>query len=454
MAGTRLTCPSCAANLKLATELAPGKKVKCPKCATIITVPAAGAEAQMPAPPPKPAATPPAKTAPKPAQGVQRPRPAAPPPPREEAEENDFEQITEKPRKPAARPGASEDDDEELLTEKPVKKGKKKASPLMFWGVVGGVAAVGAIAFVGFMWWMGVFSSSTGPITKKFQQKEGPTYTVKIKLYPDVGKSVSVDELIASSEAEDEKNASSIKNKSTLTVITAGEPRPKKYKQTYKKAVFEAGGKEIPRALQGRTLIFELENDKYDVTAAGVPPLEKKDFMDVTQQANRPIASILFPKAAVKEGDTWPADFKVLKDFFDLDGEMDEKASTAQVELERVDEKTKVGVIKGTFKLVFRSLTGKKLDGPATFDFTLTLEAPIDGSSTARTVKGEGTMREPIGKGDDAKEKVTKISTKEEVTAETDTPADKEEPLPPHTRLKLFDFQHTLRTMTFHKVKK
>ena len=38
MAGSRLTCPSCDATLKTAAPLPDGKKIKCPKCATLFTV--------------------------------------------------------------------------------------------------------------------------------------------------------------------------------------------------------------------------------------------------------------------------------------------------------------------------------------------------------------------------------------------------------------------------------
>jgi hypothetical protein len=39
MAATVFSCPECGATLKLAQTVAPGKKIKCPKCAAIVTVP-------------------------------------------------------------------------------------------------------------------------------------------------------------------------------------------------------------------------------------------------------------------------------------------------------------------------------------------------------------------------------------------------------------------------------
>src|SRR5436190_16283601 len=40
MSQTSLTCPECGASLRLAATVAPGKKVRCPKCQGIAVVPA------------------------------------------------------------------------------------------------------------------------------------------------------------------------------------------------------------------------------------------------------------------------------------------------------------------------------------------------------------------------------------------------------------------------------
>jgi predicted Zn finger-like uncharacterized protein len=65
-----LVCDNCQAKIRV-PDTAAGKKVKCPKCATVLQVPAADVppEAPAPAPPPAPAAEPVAETPP-PAQGA------------------------------------------------------------------------------------------------------------------------------------------------------------------------------------------------------------------------------------------------------------------------------------------------------------------------------------------------------------------------------------------------
>src|SRR5262245_49631641 len=42
----KLTCPYCGVGLKIADTLPAGKKIKCPKCATVLTVPQANAPAR------------------------------------------------------------------------------------------------------------------------------------------------------------------------------------------------------------------------------------------------------------------------------------------------------------------------------------------------------------------------------------------------------------------------
>ena len=120
-------CSSCQTSLKVADTLA-GKAVKCPKCTSIIRVPASGGSAAAATPPPKStaplrepkAADPGVKAAPAPARPP-TPKPKPKPPPDEEVEElEELDEVDdeEEPEVEAA--------DEEEVDERPRRRGLVK----------------------------------------------------------------------------------------------------------------------------------------------------------------------------------------------------------------------------------------------------------------------------------------------------------------------------------------
>jgi hypothetical protein len=419
MSVTRLTCPSCTTTLKLAAAVAPGKKVKCPKCANVFVVPAAEADTEVQPPPARPSA-PPAKTAPKPRAAVppEPPRRAkAPAPPSDDLDDDDFESLAA-PRKPAkAAPRSDEDDDagapddEELMPKKAAKKGKKKASPMMFWGVIGGGVALVAIAFLAFMYIMGVGPFAPGdvraPITRKQHVADTTPYTLKIKHYPDVGKKVNVTSTLdntmvikdydADGEVKKEKTQKTVReHEYTLTVVDVEGGRPKKFEHNYKKAVVKTGDKEAPSPYQGRTIVFELEDGAYKASAAGAPPLAPAQLAELVADANKYLEGdpekIFLPKSAVKIDEKWPIDAKALATMFGK-GVFDDSASKGEGRLDNVTEKDgkKVGQIEIDIKLVFSKSPAPKGD-PPTMDTKINLTTVIDGSSPTWNMQVNGTM--------------------------------------------------------------
>lgn len=112
---TRLNCPACAAALKFGRALDPGQRIKCPRCAAIVTVPAIeGGELE-----PERASRPGA---------IRKGSPSA----------------------KAADIGANDPKDAQARPRKRRKKSKKpKANPALFWGLIGGgAAAVGLLVVV------------------------------------------------------------------------------------------------------------------------------------------------------------------------------------------------------------------------------------------------------------------------------------------------------------------
>lgn len=109
-----VVCPGCSAKLN-APDGAAGKKVKCPKCAGAITIPAPAASADFevvedePAPPPKKPAPAPAAPAKKPVKAVV---------------EEDDEEEDEKPKKKPVKAAVEVDDEDDEEEKKPKKKAK------------------------------------------------------------------------------------------------------------------------------------------------------------------------------------------------------------------------------------------------------------------------------------------------------------------------------------------
>jgi len=133
-------CPGCQTSLKSAGPVEPGKRIKCPKCATVFEL----------------AAAPPAGAA------IQDREPAAPPArERRRRDDDDFED--EPPRRGRSRNEVDDDDNEEDRPRPRRKKRRKKAaSPAMvLWLVLGGV---GLLVLVGggltLVWLLGGFTQA------------------------------------------------------------------------------------------------------------------------------------------------------------------------------------------------------------------------------------------------------------------------------------------------------
>jgi hypothetical protein len=148
MTGTRVSCPACGATLKTSAPLPVGKKIKCPKCATLFAVGAAETRngGQDSALRPKEA------RAPSPSAIRPIPRHKAAPMPRELADDDD---------RPAQRVRERDED----RPSRPAKKRKKRTksvsvSPVLVWSLAGG-GAVAALAIVAILIVTGVFDSGT-----------------------------------------------------------------------------------------------------------------------------------------------------------------------------------------------------------------------------------------------------------------------------------------------------
>jgi len=240
------------------------------------------------------------------------------------------------------------------------------------------------------------------------------SYTIKVKRDPDPGKGTLVKStekhsgtlkiLDGDGKAVQEVKVSEEKEEVyTRTVLERGDKKPKKYKKTFEKAVRTADGKPTTLPYQGRTVVYELKDGKYQASAEGAPELEKHVLDELTKAESNgspDVYDVLLPKKPVGVGDKWTLAGKDIARGF-----ADENVMTLDPEQTRGDARlTKAyqkdghqfGVIEITLKLAITGNNGVTFDPPGTMDMKMTVDAAIDGSSTAGTVTMGGKIE---GKG-------------------------------------------------------
>jgi hypothetical protein len=239
------------------------------------------------------------------------------------------------------------------------------------------------------------------------------TYVVKVKRDPDPGKGTLVKStekhsgtlriLDGTGKAAQEIKVSQEKDEvCTKTVLERGDKKPKKFKKTFAKAVRTTDGKATPLAYQGRTVIYELKDGKYQVSVEGAPELEQHVLDELTRSANGSDldSDLLLPGKPVAVGDKWALAGKdVVKSIADqnvmtLDPEQT-KGDARFTKAYRKDGR-QFGVIEATLKLAIKGNNGVTFDPPGTMEMKLTVDGVIDGSSTAGTVTMTGKLE---GKG-------------------------------------------------------
>ena len=216
-----------------------------------------------------------------------------------------------------------------------------------------------------------------------------------------------------------------------MTVLAKGDKHPAKYKQIYEKASQTAAGKKTPQPYEGRTLVFELKDSKYQVTAEGKPDLPAPMLDMLAQKAsaelNKPTEAETFqPKNPVKVGDSWTLYSKTLAASFGDIGDVDPANAKGQAKLTKVYQKDgkQFGVIDISIKFPVKSAGPLKFDPPATVEMKGSLDGAIDGLSTAKTmtsnikVAGRGPMEDRPDKKKVTMETTMDISVKQEMSGE------------------------------------
>lgn len=245
------------------------------------------------------------------------------------------------------------------------------------------------------------------------------TYTIKLNYRADAGKSYVVKDTDTASNSvtvsdADGKVLQQQKSKTedeavyTTTIIEKGDKRPTKFKRAYEKASRTTDGKKAARPFEGRTVLFELKDGKYQVSAEGTPAIDQGALDELAEKVNGTDDGdeILLPKKPVKVGDKWALDAKAMEKSFAKDGKMalDPEKSKGEGTLVKVYLKDgkQYGVVEYTIKLAIKSAGEVKFEAPATMDVKATMDAVIDGSSGAgrMTMTGKMEGRGVVTQGD------------------------------------------------------
>ena len=241
------------------------------------------------------------------------------------------------------------------------------------------------------------------------------TYTIKFKSDPVAGRSVVVREakketgsvkFFDAAGKLNEYPSTSDDKVYTETVLEQGpkEGSAAKFTRTFEKATETKGDKSRPFSYQGRTVVFERKKNKWWVGVVGKPNLDPEDLASFLERENTEqpsMRALVTPTGPVAVGDRWNISLKLLAAHF-TSVEFNPKESKAECRLVKVYEKDKsrFGVLEVTMHLAIKGLAGlTAVEDTIAMEVKGTIEAAIDGSSTARTetftivVKGKGLFQ-------------------------------------------------------------
>jgi hypothetical protein len=246
------------------------------------------------------------------------------------------------------------------------------------------------------------------------------SYTIKLKLDMDVGKSVDYrssstgtgsikffdldGKLLLESTRESEETTY------RLTVLERDKAgKATRFIRVYDKANELEDGKAKTFSYAGRTLYFEKVGDKFRIGVVGAPPLDAKDIAQLHKKLDKksdsePLLRHLSPGKPVKVGDSWSVPVKPVAEAMD-DMPADVEKSKITATLVKVYKKGKSQF--ATFEIKMNMVLAGKIDKdgesmafdkPGTLTADMMVDAAIDGSTTERkeggtiAIRGEAMM--------------------------------------------------------------
>jgi hypothetical protein len=184
-----------------------------------------------------------------------------------------------------------------------------------------------------------------------------------------------------------------------------GSQKATKLTRKYEKAVETKEGKDTTLPFQGKTVLIEKKGDKYEFRVEGGEELTgeaaealNKEFNKKGQLDDATLVKLLLPDRAVKVGESWQIDSKVIEKAFGEGAELElapgKTAATGKLVRAYKKGGRQYGVITLHLRLMPKSVSqkGNKIPLQPNSQMTLemTVDTCIDGSSTNHTATFRG----------------------------------------------------------------
>ena len=174
-----------------------------------------------------------------------------------------------------------------------------------------------------------------------------------------------------------------------------------KFKRAYSRARQTTDGKSSSLPYEGRTVVFQLKDGKYQATAEGEPALDAKVLDELAQKEGTPAPQgaekLFLPRRPVKVGEKWTFDGKAVAKVLPEDDTfvLDPERSGGEGTLVKAYQKggQQYGVIELRLNLAIKKTGNLTFEKPAALDTKVTMDVVIDGSATAGTTSQTTTLR-------------------------------------------------------------
>jgi hypothetical protein len=231
------------------------------------------------------------------------------------------------------------------------------------------------------------------------------SYTVKIKGSPAEGKSIAVSETLKVNLAfnvavggnviKEEKKVMTEEQQYTEKILEADAKGPVRFTRDYNKAAKGENDDQKNRSYAGKTITFERKGEQFEATAADVEA--KGELAELAKKVSTKHADeALAPKKSVQVGDTWPIATETISGFLgDMKGGADLEKLKAQGKLLKAYKKDgqQWATLEITGSVPLNKFGPLPLDKPLPLQMKITLDAPIDGSSTANQARVQMTIK-------------------------------------------------------------
>jgi hypothetical protein len=219
---------------------------------------------------------------------------------------------------------------------------------------------------------------------------------------------------------KEEKGGKTAVYRETVLEKPEGRAKPTRLKREYEKARVQTGDKSESLPYEGKTVLIEKKDGKYQFQVEGGEAIKGGDARVLDEEFNKEddnfdLQKAILPKGAVAKGDSWKIDMEPITAAFAKNAKLQLDAAKAEgtgklIKVYRKDD-AQFGVLEFHLELPVKELGAGKdtiaLDPGAKWTMDVTVDGCIDGSRTDGTMKAtfkiSASGAVPIGDGTSAK---------------------------------------------------